>query len=101
MDIVSSYLALPTIPTSLPWDATVTNTAVVSGTYEELLLFTVVPLFMLYNLFATAASWAEWPMILVDKYTLGLVLPLISYASTWMTKGFELMVIYPLAWLRW
>ena len=45
-------------------------------------------------------SWAEWPRNLIEMYTLGMVLPLISYASTWAAKVFELMVIVPLAWLR-
>ena len=84
----------------MPWDESVHATVVVSGSYEELLLFTVVPLIALYKVFYIMKTWAEWPINLIDKYTLGLILPLISYASTWTAKLFELMVIYPLAMLR-
>ena len=84
----------------MPWDDSVHATAVVSGTYEELLLYTLVPLITLYKTFYIMKTWASWPIDLIDKYTLSIVVALVSYSATWSAKLFELSVIYPLAWLR-
>ena len=92
---------MPTIPTSLPWDDSVHATVVVSGTYEELLLYTVVPLIALYKAFYLMKYWAEWPIKMIDKWTQDIVLDLVEWDAVWTVKCMELMVIYPLAWLRW
>ena len=92
---------MPTIPANLPWDESVHATAVVSGSYEELLLFTVVPLIALYKTFYIMKTWAEWPMAFIYKYSpLALLLSYVSYDAMFCSKFIELMVIYPLAMLR-
>ena len=84
----------------MPWDDSVKATAVASGSYEELLMYTMVPLLALYKTFYIMKTWAEWPIALIDFWTMGFLNPLISYFSGWTAKLFELMVVYPAAWLR-